>query len=422
MNAIILAVDRLHAGYLGCYGNTWIATPEFNRLAAESFLFEQATIDSPQLADIYESYWLGSHALERRGPRAQGRPSLAELLKQAGVATSLISDEPEVSQHRLSAQFGEVIALDAPVGSNAATAADAAETRLAGFFAVASDWLASAPGPFCLWLHTQSLGAIWDAPFEFRRQYADEDEPVPPDFAEPPCRELPADYDPDELLGICQAYAGQVSLLDLSLGGFLEAFRASPMVAETLLAVTSPRGFPLGEHRRIGPANEALYGELVHVPWLLRLPDETGAMDRSQGLVQPADLFATLLDWWKIAEEKVAEQAPRGFGQSVLPLVRGQRETLHDRACLIGERGQRAIRTPAWYLRLPPAESEVEPRSPAELYAKPDDRWEVNDVADRCSETAEALQTALAEFETAAEQGAFDQLAPLDESLVDDFR
>jgi arylsulfatase A-like enzyme len=417
MNAIILAVDRLHAGYLGCYGNTWIATPEFNRLAAESFLFEQATIDSPQLTEIYESYWLGSHALERRGPRTQGGPSLAELLKQAGVAMTLISDEPAISRHPLSAAFGEVIPLDAPVGTSAETAADVAETRLASFFAVASDWLASAQRPFCLWLHAQSLGAIWDAPLEFRRQYADEDEPAPPDFAEPPCRELPADYDPDELLGVCQAYAGQVSLLDLSLGGFLEAFRASPAAAETLFAVTSPRGFPLGEHRRIGPANESLYGELVRVPWLVRLPDEGGAMDRSQALVQPADLFATLLDWWKIADK-----APRVFGQSLLPLVRGERETLRDRACITGARGQRAIRTPAWYLSLTPVANDEEHHPQVELYAKPDDRWEVNDVEDRCSETADLLQAALADFAAAAEQGAIERLSPLDESLVDDFR
>ena len=31
-------------------------------------------------------------------------------------------------------------------------------------------------------------------------------------------------------------------------------------------AVTSPRGFPLGEHRRIGECDQALYGELLHVP------------------------------------------------------------------------------------------------------------------------------------------------------------
>ena len=41
MNAIIVAIDRLHAGYLGCYGNAWILTPAFNRLAAEGFVFDQ---------------------------------------------------------------------------------------------------------------------------------------------------------------------------------------------------------------------------------------------------------------------------------------------------------------------------------------------------------------------------------------------
>ena len=417
MNAIILAVDRLHAGYLGCYGNTWIATPEFNRLAAESFLCEQAMIDTLHLAEIYESYWLGSHVLQRRRTPELGRPSLPRLLEQAGIATTLISDDAEISRHALAAHFGEVIRLDPPDESHAAsaTAADAAETRLAGFFAVASDWLAAAREPFCLWLHAGSLGAVWDAPYEFRSQYADEDEPAPPAFAEVPCRELAEDYDPDELLGVCQAYAGQASLLDLSLGGFLEALRSSSLAAETLLAVVSPRGFPLGEHRRIGAANEALYGELVHVPWLLRLPDATGAMDRSQALVQPADLFATLADWCKLSPNTTPL-----FGQSLLPLVRGEREQLRDRACIADARGRRAIRTPAWYLLQPAPANDAPPR--AELYSKPDDRWEVNDVADRCAETAEALQRAIAEFEAAAQTDAIEGLSPLDESLVNEIR
>jgi arylsulfatase A-like enzyme len=39
VNAICLVVDRLHTGFLGAYGNTWIETPVFDRLAAESFHF-----------------------------------------------------------------------------------------------------------------------------------------------------------------------------------------------------------------------------------------------------------------------------------------------------------------------------------------------------------------------------------------------
>ena len=42
MNAICLVIDRLHAGYVGAYGNTWIETPAMNRLASQSFLLDQA--------------------------------------------------------------------------------------------------------------------------------------------------------------------------------------------------------------------------------------------------------------------------------------------------------------------------------------------------------------------------------------------
>ena len=34
----------------------------------------------------------------------------------------------------------------------------------------------------------------------------------------------------------------------------------------------SPRGFPLGEHWRVGPCDDALFGELVHVPWMMQFP------------------------------------------------------------------------------------------------------------------------------------------------------
>ena len=63
MNAICLVIDRLHTGFLGAYGNTWIETPAFDRLAAESFLFDQMLVDSPQLGPLYRSFWQGCHAL-----------------------------------------------------------------------------------------------------------------------------------------------------------------------------------------------------------------------------------------------------------------------------------------------------------------------------------------------------------------------
>ena len=87
MNAVCLVIDRLHAGYVGAYGNTWIETPALDRLASRSLLLDQALVDSPDLERLYRSYWQGWHALCRQEP-PESRPSLAAMLRDAGVTTA----------------------------------------------------------------------------------------------------------------------------------------------------------------------------------------------------------------------------------------------------------------------------------------------------------------------------------------------
>ncbi len=90
--AVVLILDGLGAGYLGPYGNTWIETPTFNQLASQSWLLEQALIDSPNLELLYRSLWTGRHAaLPDASPPSAG--SLLQRLDRAGVSTLLITDE-----------------------------------------------------------------------------------------------------------------------------------------------------------------------------------------------------------------------------------------------------------------------------------------------------------------------------------------
>jgi hypothetical protein len=401
MNAICLVIDRLHVGHFGAYGNSWIETPALDRLAGEAFVFDQALIDTPQLEGLYRSYWRGWHALAPR-QRAEERPTLAALLRDAGVTTALLSDERAVSQHALAVDFDELIEIDPPW--QAQVADEIEQTHFARCFVQAIERLQSARGPLLLWCHLGGLGTTWDAPPEFRRAYWDDGDPEPLTWAEVPDRTLPRDCDPDEVLGVCQAYAGQVSLLDTCLGAMVEFLDSSPMGPETLLAVTSARGFPLGEHGRIGPCDEALYGELLHVPLLLRFPDRLGAADRSQALVEPSDLWATLLDWWGVAQRPETPTAA-----SLMPIVQGQCGMLRDRLCAAGQGIQRGVRTPAWYLR-----RTAEP----ELFVKPDDRWEVNNVSTRCQEVVECLLDALAQYEQALQCGGIGDLPPLSDVLL----
>ncbi len=399
-SAIVVVVDRFGAGFLGPYGNTWIDTPGLNRLASESLLLECAISDSPDLQRVYRSFWHGQHAMCPEAEATHG--SLPSRLTSSNVDATLLTDDSRVAEHPLADEFANRVVLSALRTKR--PAGDVERTQMAQSFASAIEWIRQRTEPFCLWFHARGMDGPWDAPLEFRNRFADEDDPVPPTFVAPPARRLEEGFDPDSLLGVVHAYAGQVVLLDMCVAALLDAVHESPLADQTLLVLTSPRGFPLGEHRRVGAADEALYGELLHVPWLMRLPDQAAAMQRSHALVQPPDLYATLQDWFELTN---VDDAP-DVAVSLLPLARGAESPTRDCACsILGQ--QRSIRTPAWFLR--------HDGDCRELFLKPDDRWEVNEVSNRREDVVEQLVQALDEFQQAAQTGRLAELPPLAEVL-----
>ena len=399
-NTIVLIIDRLGAGYLGPYGNTWIDTPGFNRLAAQSMLIEFAMADTIELPRLYRSYWRGQHAASD-GELAIGLP---EIILPTAIQSALITDAVEVADLPDARLFDERLVLSPSPSPVVATELE--QTELARVFAAALDWLETAPEPFLLWIHARGMDGAWDAPLEFRNQFADEDDPDPPNLAVPPAKRLDRDYDPDEMLGFQHAYAGQVALLDVCLGVFLETLGGLPNCEDTMLVATSPRGYPLGEHGRIGACDLALYGESIHVPWFLRLPAMAGAAVRCLDFVQPPDLCATILDWLELSHDD-----QHRWGQSILPLVDCIPQPWRDRTCSVAG-GFTAFRSPAWLLHR-------HPDGQCELYAKPDDRLEANEVSTRCPEAVEALETAFADFREVSQLGQSTQPPPLSRLLLE---
>lgn len=389
--AIVLVFDRLSAGFLGPYGNTWVETPQFNRLAAESALFEFALTDSPDLHRTYGSYWSGWHACAARQPEK----GLGDRLSASGVPAVLFTDSSEIAQHPLSDGFREGV-LVRPSGSHV-TASDVNRTQLAQLMLDALRWLERAEGSYLFWLHARGLEGPWDAPLELRNQFADEADPVPPDFVTPPVGLVADDEDPDRLLGIQQAYAGQICLIDQCLEGFLSACAAIPGWEETLVLVTSPRGYPLGEHGRIGPVDACIFGETLHVPCLIRYPGH--AMTRNLQIVQPSDVHATLEQWFGVS----GGDSP-SWGQSLADLL--EQRVVSDRACAVSS-SCHALRTEDWFLH--------SQQGQVALYAKPDDRWEANEVAVRCQDLIPELEQICQDFRQAAATGDRSRLAPLPE-------
>ena len=97
------------------------------------------------------------------------------------------------------------------------------------------------------------------------------------------------------------------------------------------------------------------------------------------------------------------------FGVDLLRTALGD-PPARDRACSVAA-DETALRTPAWYFRRSAAE--------VDLYVKPDDRWEMNNVVQRCPQVADAMQQALDHFEEAAKSGRLNDLRPLERLLTE---
>ncbi len=200
-NIICLAVDRLHAAYLGAYGNTWINTPALDRLAAESFLLDRAIIDSPRLEVTL------SLAVARRACHGSGRRRRAEIVAGAIRAGRLANGFVGRRCGRRRASVGDAI-LRSRAAETASTAIaplrmPRKKRKLPNSLPPPSGQLQQLKPPFFLWLHTGALGSIWDAPLEFREQYRDEDDPhrrkLVRSSQTDSCRRQ---FDPDQLLAV----------------------------------------------------------------------------------------------------------------------------------------------------------------------------------------------------------------------------
>jgi hypothetical protein len=154
-------------------------------------------------------------------------------------------------------------------------------------------------------------------------------------------------------------------VLDACIAGLWEELSGDP---DDQWIIASPRGYALGEHRAVGLDRDVPYSESTAVP--LMIADWNMPVGwRSQNLVQPS-LVADAIRIW-LAQADGEEVSLRSLLDQVV-----------SRAVCRAD-GATAIRTADWLL--------VQSAERNELYAKPDDRWEFNDVSSRCPEVVDQL-------------------------------
>lgn len=170
--------------------------------------------------------------------------------------------------------------------------------------------------------------------------------------------------DDDTFERIQRTYAAAVTKMDAKLSKLLVRHR------DEIVIMTSNRGFALGEHGEVGFA-DCLHEESVHLPLIIAWPDSQFAGRRVASLTQPMDLPLTIAELLGDAIDSSGD--PVLNGRSLLPMITSPLATIR-KATVIRNGPLSGIRTPNWYYIRDPQ------HDAGQLFVKPDDRWEVNDV------------------------------------------
>ena len=285
-NIVLITLESTRADRMGFLGSKQRVTPNLDNLARQSITFEQAYAQSPttvasQTTILTGTYPQTHHVTEfATVPLSPSLPYLPDLLKAAGYRTAAFVGTRELDPKNgfapgLDRGFSAYNASFRPPAAGLSRYATVTR-RGAEVLAQAIAWLEHSPqGPFFLWIQIS---------------------------------------DPDAVTRL--SYNAAISTSDAAIGKLLSALRLHKVFEDSLIVVASDHASSLGAH---GEANSGLflYDETIHVPLLLKLPNNQDAAKRVHAKVALVNLAPTILE---VAGVAIPSQMQ---GQSLLRIAKG---------------------------------------------------------------------------------------------------
>jgi len=350
MNIIQIVCDSVRKDFLGCYGHPWSRTPNIDRLAAESVVFEKEHTGSFPTRPNRTDMFTGRYAFRKYSwqPLAAEEVPLAAVLSAAGWKTQAVFNTPhlvadgghydrgfmgftwirgqEDENYRSSPRHPE---LPEPLEKyqeidqylrNVHLRKSEADYFPAQTFGAACAWLdehdRDGGGPFFLHVDCFDPHEPWDPPMEYVRPYPHD--PAAP-FITHPLRGFADVFTAPEMKNIKALYAGELALVDKYIGTLLDKIDALGLRDSTAVIFTTDHGVCHDEHgimgkflpnpERTGVEQLHFYEEIAAIPGMIRVPGVKPR--RTSALVQPVDMMATVLELTGLSETPPAKVSKR---------------------------------------------------------------------------------------------------------------
>ena len=373
MKAIFVLFDSLNRRALSCYNPAAPATPNFDRLARRSVVFDRHYVGSMPCMPARRDIQTGRLNFLHRGwgPLEPFDRSVAEILRDAGVYTHLITDHYHYFEDGGSGFHGRFSSWEFVRGQEKdkwrPTLSPPLDRLRKRFHELQHDFSPDINSKLPYYVNREHLEATGQFPLaqcfasagEFLQRHHATDrwllhlecfDPHEPFFA--PERFLtdapealggrifdwPAygrcDLD-HALLGALRAnYTALVAACDHYLGTLLDAFDAFDLWRDTYLILSTDHGLLLGEKEFLGKNRPPFYNEVAHIPLLIAPPATVAVpLRRSTTLTQTTDLGPTLLDIFGVPPP--AEMT----GTTLLPVLAAEDPARAERGCVFGQFG-----------------------------------------------------------------------------------
>ncbi|HVU90011.1 MAG TPA: sulfatase-like hydrolase/transferase [Pirellulales bacterium] len=351
-NILLLVADDLRADGIAALGNTSVKTPHLDRLVREGFAFRNAYClgsNQPAVCTPSRNMLLSGQTYFRDWPKglAPGNgPNLPDALKSTGYFTYHHGKRGNVARE-IHKRFDRSQYLDDDERER--TSGEPGHTIVDGAIRFLDSYREPAP-----WLMVLEFEAPHDprvAEQRFLDLYPEDEIPLPRNYlpvhpfdnGEMTVRDerlAPWPRTPEEVRRQLREYYAVISGLDFHIGRLLAALAEQKDAGETIVIFTSDHGLAVGSHGLFGKQN--LYEHSMHVPLVFTGPGIKHGS--SEALVYLLDLLPTIC---ALARAKTPDEVD---GQSLAPILRGEKAKVRDSLGTAYRDVQRAVRDERWKL------------------------------------------------------------------------